>query len=195
MSPMKPQQTVEHPDRLTTDHRPAEARSNHLASGWVEHDMDIARVAGTTTTTPLAGGGFIDDIAVQRCVAGTLDRGAGMSRAERELAVVQLYRRGYTNPEIVHRTGVSIRTIGSILRRAGSVPTGVARPVPAVPDGCTPDLARRARLVVAARAPDAVVAGELLHALGLIALSTSPTPGTAVTQGRDRPRPTSERID
>src|SRR6266571_8075858 len=89
----------------------------------------------TATTTSLAGGGFIDDIAVQRCIAGTLDHGAGMTRAERELAVVTLYRRGYTNPEIVRRTGVSIRTIGSILRRPNSKPASAARHVAAVPNG------------------------------------------------------------
>lgn len=178
---------------VTADHMPAVPRSGRPESRSVEQGVSIPPGAGgTTTTTPLAGGGFIDDIAVQRCVAGTLDHGTGMSRAERELAVLQLYRRGYTNPEIVRRTGVSIRTIGSILRRAAGTPVGVARYVPAVPDGCTPDIARQARLVVAVRAPDAVVVREVLDALGLIAVNTSLRPADAMTGEHDAAPPTIE---
>jgi hypothetical protein len=161
---------IDHPggSRTVSGRQPALPWSARLAPGE------------TTTTTTLPGGDFVDDIAVQRCIAGTLERGAGMNRAERERAVVELYRRGYSNPEIVHRTGVSIRTIGSILQRRQSATAADVRYGPVVPTGCTSQQAARLRSLIATRATDPAEARELLLALGLIAsLPASTRPASA----------------
>jgi len=118
----------------------------------------------------LVDGDFVDDIAVERCVAGTLPGGTGMSKAEKEIAVVRLHRFGYPNPEITRRVGVNIGAIRPILRRHGCLAEVALVYQPAVPTGCTPGEARQVRLLIASRVHDHTEARDLLLALGLVAV-------------------------
>lgn len=128
----------------------------------------------TVTTTDLIGGDFVDDIAVERCVAGTLPGGAGLNRAERERAVLILHQRGYTNPEITRRVGVSVRAIRPILRRHRPQQTTTVCYQLAVPAGCTPVQARQVRLLIVSRVGDPAEARAVLLALGLVVMVTRP---------------------
>jgi hypothetical protein len=126
--------------------------------------------SATVTTTALPGGEFVDDIAVERCVAGTLPGGVGMSQAEKEIAVVILRRRGYPTQEILRRVGVTVAAIRPILRRHGRMSDAPVSYQLAVPPGCTPEQARRVRLLIASRVHDHAEVRELLVALGLVAV-------------------------
>lgn len=108
-----------------------------------------------------------DEIAIERCVAGTL-RGRHLTPAERELAVAKLFRLGYPNPEIVRRAGISLKEIEPILSRLGLLPQKFYRLEPRSPGHCTSEQSRRARHVVAARSRDADEARALMLALGLV---------------------------
>jgi hypothetical protein len=134
-----------------------------------------AATSAATTSADQPDTDFIDEIAVQRCVAGTLAGGTGMNSAEKEHAVLILHQRGYPNPEITRRAGVSVAEIGQILRRHGRRPrtrrTKSYRP--AVPIGCTATQAHRARLLVVSQVRDQPDAFTVLSALGLVAAVTS----------------------
>jgi len=137
--------------------------------------MSASARNGAVTTTELVDGDFVDDIAVERCVAGTLPGGTGMSKAEKEVAVVRLHQLGYPNPEITRRVGISIGAIRPILRRRGHLPDVALSYQLAVPVGCTPGEARQARLLIASRVHDHTEVRALLLALGLVAVVTRPT--------------------
>lgn len=109
----------------------------------------------------------IDPVAVERCVAGTLS-GHPRTTAEREAAVVALYRRGYVNAEICRRTGISLAHIKPVLARHGLVPAKGYRYVRRAPGDCPPAQAGRVRALIATRSTNLDEARELLLALGLV---------------------------
>ena len=109
----------------------------------------------------------VDLIAVERCVAGTL-RAKQLTAAERDYVVGRLFRLGYPNPEIVHRTGVALADIRPILLRLGLLPQKTYRLVLRSPGACTAEQARRARHLIAARSHGTDEARYLLLALGLV---------------------------
>jgi hypothetical protein len=132
--------------------------------------MSASARSRAVTTTELVDGDFVDDIAIERCVAGTLPGGTGMSEPEKEIAVVRLHQLGYPNPEITRRVGVSIGAIRPILRRHGRLPNVALSYQLAVPTGCTAGEARQVRLLIASRVHDHTEARALLLALGLAAV-------------------------
>ncbi|MGH3627215.1 MAG: hypothetical protein ACRDRL_07230 [Sciscionella sp.] len=109
----------------------------------------------------------IDPVAVERCVAGTLT-GHPRTIAEREAAVVALYRRGYVNAEICRRTGIALAHIKPVLARHGMVPVKRYQYVRRAPGDCTPAQASRVRALIATRSTNLDEARELLLVLGLV---------------------------
>src|SRR5262249_49422564 len=129
---------------------------------------------GECRMTPIATHDYADNdteavdlIAVERCVAGTL-RAKQLTAAERDYVVGRLFRLGYPNPEIVHRTGIALADIRPILLRLGLPPQKTSRLVLRAPGACTAEQAHRARHLIAARSHGADEARDLLLALGLV---------------------------
>jgi hypothetical protein len=110
---------------------------------------------------------FTDEIAVERCVAGTLS-GRTLNQAERDLVIERLFRLGYSNPEIVRRAAISLKEILPILSRLGLVPKKYYRLKLRSPGDCTPEQAHRVRQLAAVHARNTNEARELLLALGLV---------------------------
>lgn len=101
----------------------------YVADGLVHYvhnrDRDACHaMLGTLTTTQLRALAVvfadreaeleIDSIAVQRAVEG--DPPEGLSRAERDAAILELTRLGYVERDIAERIGISNQTVGRVRR-------------------------------------------------------------------------------
>ncbi|PWW50248.1 hypothetical protein [Actinokineospora spheciospongiae] len=91
-----------HQARRTADARAA------FAAEHAGHDTDRTRDGRNYCRTCRRGDDYIDEIAVERAVAGSPP--ARLTVAEREAAVVELRGFGYPFWLIAHRVGISLRT-------------------------------------------------------------------------------------
>lgn len=73
---------------------------------------DEARVLAAGWTEPP------DEVAVQRCMDGTINPHA-LTVEERQEAIIRLHRRGLLDHQVAERTGVAVRTVQRVRKRLG----------------------------------------------------------------------------
>lgn len=122
---------------------------------------------GDCGSQPTTDDRIVDEVAIARCVAGSLN-GRRLTRLEREHAVPTLSDRGHSPREIARRVGVSLAAIGSVIGSGQPERTPSPGLERATPPNCTPTQAELARRTVALSTTDAADARDLLLALGLI---------------------------